>query len=141
MFSFNSLVYEAVDILDKEGYGFTTIVCVGGDPILGTAMKEVIESFAQDEDTKAIVMLGEIGGTAELECIDSIKKTDKPVIAYISGHCAPPEKKMGHAGAIITGDLDTASVKTEILLKAGVRVVYSLEDILFEINLLNILKP
>lgn len=136
-----SLVYEAVDILHEDGYGFTTIVCVGGDPILGTTMSEVMEGFAKDDETKAIVMLGEIGGTAEIECIDIIEQMDKPVLAYVCGHCAPPQKKMGHAGAIISGDKDTAEAKTELLRRAGVITANSLEELLESVEQLNIDKP
>ena len=124
-----SLCYEVVYELHNAGYGFSTIICVGGDPIIGTTMKDAVEEFKKDEETKAIIMLGEIGGNAETECIETIKSINKPVLAYICGHSAPKEKKMGHAGAIISGKTDTAAAKTKILGEAGVITAMSMEEI------------
>lgn len=124
-----SLSYEAIDLIYEAGFGFSTIICIGGDPVLGTTLREAMEAFKNDPETRAVVMLGEIGGTDETDCIDIIKTMDKPVISYVCGHSAPARKKMGHAGAIVDGSNDTADIKTKMLAEAGVKTVNCIEDI------------
>lgn len=124
-----SLSYEVINMIYEGGFGFSTIICVGGDPILGTTCKDALKLFSEDEETKAIVMIGEIGGTDEIDCTDIIKDIGKPIVSYISGHTAPEKKKMGHAGAIVGGASESAKGKSEILRKAGVHVVESIEEI------------
>jgi succinyl-CoA synthetase alpha subunit len=115
-----TLVYEAVDQLTRQGIGQSTCVGVGGDPIIGTTTREVIEMFNNDADTNAIVMIGEIGGTAEQEAAEYIKaNVKKPVVAFIAGSTAPPGRRMGHAGAIIAGNTGTAASKKAALSDAG----------------------
>jgi len=115
-----TLVYEAVDQLTRLGIGQSTCVGVGGDPIIGTNQRQVIEMFNNDPETDAIVMIGEIGGTAEQEAADYIKASvSKPVIAFIAGSTAPPGRRMGHAGAIIAGNTGTAEAKKAALSAAG----------------------
>ena len=133
-----SLSYEAINMIYDAGFGFTTIICIGGDPVPGTTLTDSMEAFRDDDDTKAVVLLGEIGGADEINCIDVIKTMDKPVIAYISGHSAPVQRAMGHAGAIIDGENDTAEVKTKLLAEAGVNAVYCLEDIAKAVRAINI---
>ena len=115
-----TLVYEAVDQLTRNGIGQSTCVGVGGDPIIGTTSRQVLEMFNNDPDTHAIVMIGEIGGTAEQEAAAYIKEhVKKPVVAFIAGSTAPPGRRMGHAGAIIAGNTGTASAKKAALTDAG----------------------
>ena len=115
-----TLVYEAVDQLTRLGIGQSTCVGVGGDPIIGTTQREVIEMFNADPETKAIVLIGEIGGVAEQEAAEYIRASvRKPVIAFIAGSTAPPGRRMGHAGAIIAGNTGTAAAKKEALAAAG----------------------
>ena len=115
-----TLVYEAVDQLTRRGVGQSTCVGVGGDPIIGTSQRQVIEMFNADPETGAIVMIGEIGGTAEQEAAAYIKASvTKPVIAFIAGSTAPAGRRMGHAGAIIAGDTGTAAAKKAALADAG----------------------
>ena len=115
-----TLVYEAVDQLSRLGIGQSTCVGVGGDPIIGTTQRQVVELFNNDPDTKAIVMIGEIGGTAEQEAAEYIKaNVKKPVVAFIAGATAPAGRRMGHAGAIIAGDTGTAEAKKAALRDAG----------------------
>lgn len=115
-----TLVYEAVDQLSRLGIGQSTCVGVGGDPIIGTTTREVLEMFNNDPDTNAIVMIGEIGGTAEQEAAEYIQaQVKKPVIAFIAGSTAPAGRRMGHAGAIIAGNTGTASAKKAALAAAG----------------------
>src|SRR5690606_37608631 len=116
-----TLVYEAVDQLSRRGIGQSTCVGVGGDPIIGTTQRQVLEMFNNDPETDAIVMIGEIGGTAEQEAAEYIKAhVKKPVIAFIAGSTAPPGRRMGHAGAIIAGNTGTAEAKKAALSAAGV---------------------
>lgn len=124
-----SLAYEVINLIYEAGFGFSTIICIGGDPVLGTTLKDAMEAFRNDQETKAIVMLGEIGGSDEVDCIEVIKTMDKPVIAYICGHSAPPEKKMGHAGAIVSRGDESAEGKTRMLADVGVLTVKCIEDI------------
>jgi succinyl-CoA synthetase alpha subunit len=115
-----TLVYEAVDQLTRLGIGQSTCVGVGGDPIIGTTQRQVIEMFNADPETDAIVMIGEIGGTAEQEAAEYIQaNVRKPTVAFIAGSTAPPGRRMGHAGAIIAGDSGTAAAKKSALYDAG----------------------
>ncbi len=115
-----TLVYEAVDQLTRLGIGQSTCVGVGGDPIIGTSQRQIIEMFNNDPDTDAIVMIGEIGGTAEQEAAEYLKaNVKKPVVAFIAGSTAPTGRRMGHAGAIIAGNTGTAAAKKAALSDAG----------------------
>ena len=118
-----TLTYEIVASLTREGFGQSTCVGLGGDPIIGTNFIDALKAFEDDDETKAIVLVGEIGGTAEEEAAKYIENNvTKPVYAYIAGRIAPPGKRMGHAGAIISGGMGTASSKINALKDAGVKV-------------------
>ena len=118
-----TLTYQALAELGEKGIGVTTCVGIGGDPVPGTSFIDCLEAFQADPDTKAVIMFGEIGGTAEEEAADFIAaKMDKPVAAYVAGVTAPPGKKMGHAGAIVSGGKGTAQGKMDALRAAGVHV-------------------
>lgn len=125
-----TLTYEAVDQLTKEGLGQTTAIGIGGDPIIGTTHTDAVKLFEKDANTEAIVLIGEIGGTAEEEAAAYIQENvDKPVLAFIAGSTAPPGRRMGHAGAIISGGQGTAEDKKKALKNAGVTVVDSPAEI------------
>ncbi|MEE9464023.1 MAG: succinate--CoA ligase subunit alpha [Candidatus Neomarinimicrobiota bacterium] len=119
-----TLTYEAVDQLTKLGLGQTSAIGVGGDPIIGSTFLDLLKLFAQDDETEAVVLIGEIGGSAEEEAATWITETGfaKPVVAFIAGQTAPPGRRMGHAGAIISGGQGTAQSKMEALRKAGIKV-------------------
>jgi len=125
-----TLTYEASNQIVKEGLGISTAVGIGGDPIIGMSYKELLCEFEKDSETECIVMIGEIGGTLEIDAAEYIKEhISKPVIAFIAGQTAPKGKRMGHAGAIISGSKGTAKEKMDTLSSAGVHVVYSPADI------------
>ncbi len=118
-----TLTYQALYELQQQDIGVTTCVGIGGDPVPGTSFIDCLEAFEADPDTKAVMMIGEIGGSAEEEAADYIKNhMTKPVSSYIAGVTAPPGKKMGHAGAIVSGGQGTAKAKMEALESAGVKV-------------------
>lgn len=122
-----TLTYEAADQVVKKGYGITTAIGIGGDPIIGTTTKEAVELLMNDPETELIVMIGEIGGQLEAEAARWIKATGnkKPVVGFIAGQTAPKGRTMGHAGAIVGGKDDTAQAKMDILRENGIYVVES----------------
>lgn len=125
-----TLTYESANQVVKEGFGITTAVGIGGDPIIGLSYKQLLPMFEADPETKAIVMIGEIGGDLEIQAAEFIKHNiTKPVVAFIAGQTAPKGKRMGHAGAIISGSAGTAQEKMAALEAAGVKVVVSPADI------------
>jgi succinyl-CoA synthetase alpha subunit len=125
-----TLTYEGANQVVKEGYGISTAVGIGGDPIIGLSYKQLLQMFQDDKDTEAIVMIGEIGGDLEIQAAAYIKENiTKPVVAFIAGQSAPAGKRMGHAGAIISGSAGTAQEKMDALSAVGVEVVVSPAEI------------
>jgi len=122
-----TLTYEAADQVVREGYGITTAIGIGGDPIIGTTTKDAVELFMNDPETECIVMIGEIGGQLEADAAKYIKATGnkKPVVGFIAGETAPAGRTMGHAGAIVGGSDDTAQAKKRIMRECGIHVVDS----------------
>ena len=125
-----TLTYEAIDQLVDSGLGQTTAIGIGGDPIIGTTMRDCLQLFEQDDDTDGIVIIGEIGGQMEIEAAYWAKEnTSKPIAGFIAGQTAPPGKRMGHAGAIVSGGNDTAEAKIKVLNECGISVSESVADI------------
>ena len=125
-----TLTYEAVDALTRNGLGQTTCIGIGGDPIIGTKHLDALQLFEKDPDTKCVVMIGEIGGSDEETAAEFLQRSKMKVVGFISGRNAPPGKRMGHAGAIISGSTGTAAGKIAALEKAGVPVAATLEEII-----------
>ena len=125
-----TLTYEGANQVCNEGFGITTAVGIGGDPIIGLSYKQLLQMFQDDPETEAIVMIGEIGGDLEIQAAKFIQENvTKPVVAFIAGQSAPPGKRMGHAGAIISGSAGTAKEKMDALSAVGVEVVVSPAEI------------
>ncbi|MAZ61392.1 MAG: succinate--CoA ligase subunit alpha [Candidatus Marinimicrobia bacterium] len=125
-----TLTYEAIDQLVKNNLGQTTALGIGGDPIIGTDMKKALKLFEDDKETKGIVLIGEIGGTMEIEAALWAKdNSTKPIVGFIAGQTAPPGRRMGHAGAIISGGDETALAKMKIMSECGIHVCESPSDI------------
>lgn len=117
-----TLTYEVIDLLSRAGLGQSTCIGIGGDPILGTSFKELLKLFKNDSKTEVVVLIGEIGGNQEQEAAEYIKESGLQVVAFVAGKTAPPGKRMGHAGAIISGASGTAAAKIEAFQKNDVRV-------------------
>ena len=125
-----TLTYEAIDQLVNVGLGQTTAIGIGGDPIIGTTMKDCLKLFEADQETDGIIIIGEIGGQMEIEAARWAKNNvTKPIIGFIAGQTAPPGRRMGHAGAIVSGGDDTAKAKMKILDECGIKVAESVADI------------
>lgn len=125
-----TLTYEAVDQVTKAGMGQSTCIGIGGDPIPGTTTKEAVQMLMEDDETDGIVMIGEIGGNMEADAAHYVKKHGtKPVVGFIAGQTAPEGRTMGHAGAIVGGENDTAAAKMKIMAECGIHVVESPADI------------
>ena len=127
-----TLTYEAIDQLVNVGLGQTTAIGIGGDPIIGTTMKDCLKLFEADQETDGIIIIGEIGGQMEIEAARWAKNNvTKPIVGFIAGQTAPPGRRMGHAGAIVSGGDDTAKAKMKILDECGIKVAESVADIGF----------
>ncbi|MCP4122040.1 MAG: succinate--CoA ligase subunit alpha [Bacteroidetes bacterium] len=125
-----TLTYEAVDQITKAGLGQSSCVGIGGDPVIGSSMKEIVQLMMADDETEGIIMIGEIGGSMETDAAEWIREHGKkPVVGFIAGKTAPKGRRMGHAGAIIGGKADTAAAKMEVMRDCGVHVVDSPADI------------
>ena len=125
-----TLTYEAIDQLVNSGLGQTTAIGIGGDPIIGTTMLDCLKLFEEDKDTDGVVIIGEIGGQMEIEAAHWAKENmSKPIAGFIAGKTAPPGKRMGHAGAIVSGGNDTAEAKIKVLNECGISVSESVADI------------
>jgi len=125
-----TLTYEAVHQLCSVGLGQSTCIGIGGDPIIGTTMKDLLQMFEADPETEAVVMIGEIGGSMEIEAAEYAKAhVKKPVIGFIAGQTAPPGRRMGHAGAIVSGADESAAAKKKLMAACGITVVESPADI------------
>jgi len=125
-----TLTYEAIDQLVNSGLGQTTAIGIGGDPIIGTTMKDCLKLFEDDSETDGVVIIGEIGGQMEIEAAHWAKvNMSKPIAGFIAGQTAPPGKRMGHAGAIVSGGNDTAEAKVKVLKECGISVSESVADI------------
>ena len=125
-----TLTYEAIDQLVNVGLGQTTAIGIGGDPIIGTTMRDCLELFESDSETDGVVIIGEIGGQMEIEAARWAKANmSKPIVGFIAGQTAPPGRRMGHAGAIVSGGDDTADTKMRILKECGIAVAESVADI------------
>ena len=125
-----TLTYEAIDQLVNAGLGQTTAIGIGGDPIIGTTMKDCLELFEADLETDGIIIIGEIGGQMEIEAARWAKNNvTKPIVGFIAGQTAPPGRRMGHAGAMVSGGDDTAKAKMKILNECGIKVAESVADI------------
>ena len=125
-----TLTYEAIDQLVNVGLGQTTAIGIGGDPIIGTTMRDCLELFESDSETDGVVIIGEIGGQMEIEAARWAKvNMSKPIVGFIAGQTAPPGRRMGHAGAIVSGGDDTADAKMRILKECGIAVAESVADI------------
>jgi succinyl-CoA synthetase alpha subunit len=124
-----TLTYAVVDALTKNNIGQSTVVGIGGDPVIGQTFVDVIDRFCEDDDTKAIVLLGEVGGNLEEKGAVRAKEADIPIVAFIAGVTAPPDKRMGHAGAIVSGGEGDALSKIKRLTAQGVSVAPEISDI------------
>jgi succinyl-CoA synthetase alpha subunit len=133
-----SITYYIADTLTRSGYGETTCVGLGGDPVLGSTFDEILMLFEEDEKTKAVVMTGEIGGVYEERSAETISELNTPVIAMVGGVFAPPGKRMGHAGAIVEGTMGTAESKLKVLEQAGAHIAKTFNDIPGILSKLNV---
>ncbi len=124
-----TLSYEVIYKLKSAGLGISTVACIGGDPVIGLRYRDILEMFERDPETKAVILLGEIGGTDEIKAAEYIKSMSKPVYAYIAGWSAPPGKRMGHAGAIVIRGMDSALYKQQKLREAGAYVFSSINEL------------
>jgi succinyl-CoA synthetase alpha subunit len=124
-----TLTYEVVSLLSSSGIGQSTCIGIGGDPIIGTTFVDCLEAFEDDDATDAVVLIGEIGGRDEEEAAAFIGSMTKPVVAFVSGRTAPPGKRMGHAGAIVSGSMGTAESKVKAFMEAGVPVADTVNEV------------
>jgi succinyl-CoA synthetase alpha subunit len=124
-----TLTYEVVNALTQAGLGQTTCIGIGGDPIIGSTFLDLLVEFEQDGDTECVVVIGEIGGSDEEEAAEYVAEMSKPVVGFISGRTAPPGKRMGHAGAIVSGNTGTAASKVEAFNAAGIALADRTMDI------------